>query len=152
MILKAHWGCLAAKSQYQLLLSSMESSQTSGMPSQFEIESFIGSSFRSIWSLDLVHFLNAEPGRSYSHEELIAALRASESVISQSIASLAAAGLILVDRDRITLHIADDRSKELIESAIRLYVKSPDKVRRLIISAASPGLTAFADAFRLRKD
>ena len=122
------------------------------MPSQFEIESFIGSSFRSIWSLDLVQFLNAQPGSSYSKEELIAALRASDSVISQSIASLAAVGLVLVDQDRIRLHIAEDRSKELIESAIQLYAKSPDKVRRLIISAASPGITAFADAFRLRKD
>jgi hypothetical protein len=122
------------------------------MPSQFEIESFIGSSFRSIWSLDLVQFLNARPGSSYSKEELIAALRASDSVISQSIASLAAVGLVLVDQDRIRLHIADARSKELIESAIQLYAKSPDKVRRLIISAASPGITAFADAFRLRKD
>jgi hypothetical protein len=122
------------------------------MPSQFEIESFIGSSFRSIWSLDLVQFLNAQPGSSYSKEELIAALRASDSVISQSIASLAAVGLVLVDQDRIRLHIADARSKELIESAIQLYAKSPDKVRRLIISAASPGITAFADAFRLRKD
>ena len=91
------------------------------MPSQFEIESFIGSSFRSIWSLDLVQFLNAQPGSSYSKEELIAALRASDSVISQSIASLAAAGLVLVDRDRIRLHFADDRSMELIESAIQLY-------------------------------
>ena len=42
--------------------------------------------------------------------------------------------------------------EELIDAAIQLYAKSPDKVRRLIISAASPGLTAFADAFRLRKD
>ena len=122
------------------------------MPSQFEIENFIGSSFRSIWSLDLVQFLNAQPEHSFSKEELITALRASDAVISQSIASLAAAGLVLVDQERIKLHIADDRSKELISSAIQLYAKSPDKVRRLIISAASPGITAFADAFRLRKD
>jgi hypothetical protein len=122
------------------------------MPSQFEIETFIGSSFRSIWSLDLVQFLNTQPENSYSKEELITALRASDAVISQSIASLAAAGLVLVDQDRIKLHIADDRFRELIGSAIELYAKSPDKVRRLIISAASPGITAFADAFRLRKD
>lgn len=122
------------------------------MPSQFEIETFIGSSFRSIWSLDLVQFLTSQPDNSYSKEELVVALRASDSVISQSIASLAAAGLVLVDRDRIRLHIADVRAKELIDAAIQLYAKSPDKVRRLIISAASPGLTAFADAFRLRKD
>ena len=122
------------------------------MPSQFEIETFIGSSFRSIWSLDLVQFLYANPQESYSKEQLIAALRASDSVVSQSIASLAAVGLVLVDRERIRIHVADKQAQGLIEGAIKLYGKSPDKVRRLIISAASPGITAFADAFRLRKD
>lgn len=122
------------------------------MPGQLEIETFIGGSFRSIWSLDLVQFLYSNPDQSYSKEQLIAALRASDSVVSQSIASLAAAGLVLVDRDLVRIHIANDQRKALIEGAIQLYAKSPDKVRRLIISSASPGLTAFADAFRLRKD
>ena len=122
------------------------------MPSQSEIESFIGSSFRSIWSLDLVQFLFANAAESYSKEQLIASLRASDSVVKQSIAALAAAGLVVIDGDRVRIHVADRQAKALIEGAIRLYAKSPDKVRRLIISAASPGLTAFADAFRLRKD
>ena len=122
------------------------------MPSQLEIETFIGCRFRSIWSLDLIQFLYATPEESYTKEQLITALRASESVVSQSIASLAAAGLVLVDGDRVRIHISDARSRGLIEGAIGLYAKSPDKVRRLIISAASPGITAFADAFRLRKD
>lgn len=122
------------------------------MPSRSEIEAFISSSFRSIWSLDLVQLLYATPEQSYSKEQLIAALRASDSVVSQSIASLAAAGLVLVDSDVIRLHIVNDQSRRLIEGAIQLYGKSPDRVRRLIISAASPGITAFADAFRLRKD
>ena len=122
------------------------------MPSQFEIETFIGSSFRSIWSLDLVQFLYAKPGESYSTDQLIAALRASESVVSQSIASLVAVGLVLLDKDKVRIHIADDKARGLIEGAIELYGKSPDKVRRLIISAAAPGITAFADAFRLRRD
>ncbi len=83
---------------------------------------------------------------------MIAALRASNSVVSQSIASLAAVGLVVVDHDQVRLHLADQSSKDLIQGAVNLYGKRPDKVRRLIISAASPGLTAFADAFRLRKD
>lgn len=122
------------------------------MPGQFEIETFISSSFRSIWALDLVQFLYGNFGMSYSKEQLISALRASDSVVTQCIASLSAAGLILVDRETVRLHVADEQSKALIEGAIQLYGKSPDKVRRLIISAASPGITAFADAFRLRKD
>ena len=41
---------------------------------------------------------------------------------------------------------------ELIGATIDLYGKSPDRVRRLIVSSSLPGVTAFADAFRLRKD
>src|SRR5918993_5586345 len=122
------------------------------MPSQFEIESFISSNFRSIWALDLVQFLCADPQQSYSKDQLITGLRASDSVVTQSLASLVAAALVLVDRDSVRLHVADQQSRALIEGAVQLYAKSPDKVRRLIISSASPGITAFADAFRLRKD
>lgn len=130
----------------------VDTGQPTRMPSQFEIETFIGSNFRSVWAIDLVQFLFANPGESFSREQLIAALRASESVVSHSIASLAAAGLVVADKDRVQLNIDDERSRNLIDQAIQLYRKSPDKVRRLIIAAASPGLTAFADAFRLRKD
>ena len=31
-------------------------------------------------------------------------------------------------------------------------LRSPDAVRRMIVAATSPGITAFADSFRLRKD
>lgn len=122
------------------------------MPSQSEIETFIGGSFRSVWSLDLVQFLFADRQQPYSKQQLVDALRASDSVVSQSIASLAAAGLVLVEGELVRLYIADQQSERLIEGAIQLYAKSPDKVRRLIVAAASPGLTAFANAFRLRKD
>jgi hypothetical protein len=32
------------------------------------------------------------------------------------------------------------------------YLYSPDAVRRLIVAGVSPGIDAFAEAFRLRKD
>ena len=41
---------------------------------------------------------------------------------------------------------------EVCRRAIELYARSPDKVRRLIVAQCAPGVTAFADAFRLRKD
>lgn len=122
------------------------------MPSRSEIETFISSNFRSVWSLDLVQFLCANPDQSFSKQQLVTALRASDAVVSQSIASLLAAGLVVNDGDRIGLHVADEPSRRLIEAAVELYGKTPDRVRRLIIAATSPGITAFADAFRLRKD
>ena len=41
---------------------------------------------------------------------------------------------------------------KLVEQAEALYATSPDAVRRMIVAASNPGITAFADAFRLRKD
>jgi hypothetical protein len=39
-----------------------------------------------------------------------------------------------------------------VDETEALYARSPDAVRRMIISASHGGLTAFADAFRIRKD
>jgi hypothetical protein len=60
---------------------------------------------------------------------------------------------VVLDNDgRIGLHDASGGQAELVKAAIDLYRKSPDKVRRLIVAQATPGVTAFADAFKLRKD
>lgn len=123
------------------------------MPSDFDIKSFIGSSFRSVWAIDLIQFLHSDPSRTHSRAELIDALRASDSVIGQCIESLLAAGLITVtDQGQVGLRTTDPRTSEMIAASIDFYGKSPDKVRRIIVSTTQPGITAFADAFRLRKD
>jgi hypothetical protein len=84
---------------------------------------------------------------------LIAALRVSDAVVSQSVENLSAVGLAMVDgHGRVTLHEGSADNARLVRDAIELYQKSPDKVRRLIVAQASPGVTAFADAFKLRKD
>ena len=81
----------------------------------------------------------------------MAGLRASDSIVAQSVESLVAAGLVATE--------ADGRARYLPASADldrrageAFYAKSPDAVRRLIVMSANEGLTAFADAFRLRKD
>lgn len=123
------------------------------MPGRKDIDSFIGSSFRSVWALELLRYLVENPGVFHSPEELIAALRASEAVVSQSVHNLTAVGLAIVDSEgRVAYHEGSRESAALVEAAIALYALSPDKVRRLIIAQSAPGPTAFADAFRLRKD
>ena len=127
--------------------------QIPGMPSDSDIKSFISSSFRSVWAIDLIQFLRSEPARTHSRDELIDALRASDSVVGQCMESLLAAGLItLTDEGQVGLRTSDPRTAEMIAASIDFYSKSPDKVRRIIVSNTVPGITAFADAFRLRKD
>jgi len=123
------------------------------MPDQDNLESFIGNNFRSVWALEVLKFLAENPGRAFPPEELIAALRVSDAVVSQSVGNLLAAGLVIVDGDgRAELHEGGAKQSALVTSAIELYQTSPDKVRRLIVAQSSPGITAFADAFKLRKD
>lgn len=123
------------------------------MPEQDHLESFIGNSFRSVWALEVLRFLVERSTASFSSEELISALRVSNAVISQSVGNLLAAGLVMVDGDgRISLHAVKEDDLALVRAAIDFYQRSPDKVRRLIVAQASPGITAFADAFKLRRD
>ena len=123
------------------------------MPSKQEVASFIRSTFRSVWALELLGFLRLHRDRSLSHAEMVAGLRGSDLVVTQSVESLAAAGLVLVEADGSARYAptSPDLDK-LVEKAQALYASSPDAVRRMIVAAANPGITAFADAFRLRKD
>ena len=123
------------------------------MPKRAHLESFIASSFRSVWALELLRHLADHPGSFFSSQELIAALRASEAVVSQSVDNLTAAGLAVVDGEgRAGYHEASAEQDALVKEAIDLYARSPDKVRRLIVAQSAPGVTAFADAFKLRKN
>lgn len=123
------------------------------IPERQHLETFIGASFRSVWALEVLQFLAASPGRSFTAEELITALRISEAVVSQSVQNLSAAGLAVVDGEgRVAYFASSAEQEQLVHAAIDFYRRSPDKVRRLIVAQWSPGVTAFADAFRLRKD
>ena len=123
------------------------------MPKQAHLESFIANSFRSVWALELLKYLAANPGQFHSPADLIAALRASDAVVSQSVENLAVAGLAIVDGEgRVAYHEGAGKQAALVKAAIDYYRRSPDQVLRLIVAQCAPGVTAFADAFNLRKD
>jgi hypothetical protein len=123
------------------------------MPSSQEVEAFIRATFRSVWALELLCFLRQNRDRAMTHPEMVAGLRGSDLVVTQSVDSLIAAGLVLAEAGsaaRYAPAVAD--LDQLVEQVEALYATSPDAVRRMIVAAANPGITAFADAFRLRKD
>jgi hypothetical protein len=118
-----------------------------------QLSAFIRSSFRSVWSLELLLLLKRSP-RLWPRDEIVAALRASDLVVAQSVESLTAGGLLTVDGDgRAAYSPASPGLAAMADAAEAYYARSPDAVRRLIVGAASGGgIAAFADAFRLRKD
>lgn len=123
------------------------------MPSNPDVDGFIRASFRSVWALELLCLLRQNRDRSLSHAEMVAGLRGSDLVVAQSIESLSAAGLVLAEADGSARYApANAELDRLVGAAEAFYASSPDAVRRTIVAAANPGLAAFADAFRLRKD
>jgi len=112
---------------------------------------FIGSSFRSVWSLELLLLIRSEP-RNWSRSELISTLRASELVVNKAVDELLAAGLLSIEGDGVRYLPASDDIARHVEAVEKLYGARPDAVRRAIVSSTASGATAFADAFRLRKD
>lgn len=123
------------------------------MDADQELASFIGAAFRSVWALELLCDLRKHEGARRSPEQLVESLRASDLVVRTGLAELMAAGLVSVDRDgQASYAPATGDLGRLAAAAEAKYSKSPDAVRRIIVRAASPGLTAFSDAFRLGGD
>jgi hypothetical protein len=112
---------------------------------------FITSSFSSIWALELLLVLKRD-SRSWSHEELIETLRASDLVVSKALDSLVAAGLASMDDRGAQYMPASDDIAAHVDDTEALYVARPDAVRRAIVRGSGHGWSAFSDAFRLRRD
>ncbi len=118
-----------------------------------DVSSFIRSTFRSVWALELLCFLRQDRSRSHSHDEMVAGLRGSDLVVTQSVGSLTAAGLVVAEADGTARYTpVSEELDQLADRASELYARSPDAVRRSIVAAANPAITAFADAFRFRND
>ena len=123
------------------------------MPSEQDVDAFIRATFRSVWALELLFLLRRSSGRSLSRAEMVDGLRGSDLVVTQGVEGLTAAGLVLAEGDGSARYQpATPALDGLVEATEALYRTSPDAVRRTIVGGANPGLTAFADAFRLRKD
>jgi len=116
-----------------------------------EILRFIASSFRSVWALELLLVLKSAE-RPWSHEELVATMRASDLVVTKALDALEAAGLVSNSGDKAQYMPVSEDVASLVDQAETLYAKRPDAVRRAIISTSAGDAAAFADAFRLRKD
>lgn len=119
--------------------------------SEDELLRFIAASFPSVWALELLLALKQEP-LPQSREELVTALRASELVISKALEALLSGGLVSVEEGGVVYMPASAAAAATLDAVERLYRSRPDKVRRAIVSAAAGGATAFAEAFKLRKD
>jgi hypothetical protein len=112
---------------------------------------FVAASFPSVWTLELVLTLRSER-RLWTRAELVAALRASELVVSRALDALVAAGLASFEADGAVYLPVNSVVETCVDRCEQLYRTRPNAVRRAIIAASTSSAAAFANAFRLRKD
>jgi len=119
------------------------------MTSSEPLTTFIGTSFRSVWALELLLLLKRE-GRPLLTKELVASLRASTAVVDQALDSLVAGGLAASDGRSALYCPVTPEVAAFVDAAESAYAMRPDHVRRIIIASANPNLIAFSNAFRLK--
>ncbi|HEU4962126.1 MAG TPA: hypothetical protein VFT56_17185 [Sphingomonas sp.] len=123
------------------------------MATDRDIEQFISDSFASIWDLELLSVILEQRGTGQTSAMLLERMRASDLIIEQGVRSLVASGLAVLDESgKLFFRPVNAELEECAVSAVAFYNRFPGRARRLMIARKAPGLTAFADAFRLRKD
>jgi hypothetical protein len=123
------------------------------MAHRHELRQFIGSTFASVWSLELLLFLKRNGDRAWPRSELVTALRGSDLLVARSLDALLAAGLIDIDEQGAAQYRVATRDLEAWMEAVEAeYSRSPDAVRRTIINGTEGDLTAFANAFKWRTE
>ena len=112
---------------------------------------FVAASFPSVWALELLLLLKRDR-RAWTHAELVAALRASDVVVNKALDALVAAGLgSLEDKGAVYMPVSAEIAG-CVERAEHLYRTRPNAVRRTIISARANSASAFAAAFKVRRN
>ncbi len=112
----------------------------------------IESSLDSVWTLELLLVLYADPEKGWTTSDLVAELRSSDLVVKQSVAFLTGVGLAIEDNDaRVKFRPVAQDLEVFVERLEREYRARPSAVRRLIVGRANSKLQSFSDAFLLRK-
>ncbi|MEO8175753.1 MAG: hypothetical protein ABI626_03745 [Sphingomicrobium sp.] len=112
---------------------------------------FVGASFPSIWALELLLTLKHDRAPA-TRVQLVETLRASGLVVAKAIDALVAAGLASVEGDTVQYLPVNREIEAAVERVELLYRSRPNAVRRAIVASSMRNATAFADAFKLRRD
>lgn len=125
---------------------------TRNTPPDLSFEEMVGSCLDSVWSLELLLLLHAQPDRRWTTSDMVTELRSSELVVAQSVSCLLNAGLLLDEGDG-TVRFASVSADlaDFVEKLAHEYRTRPNQIRRMIVSRSNTKLTSFSDAFLLRR-
>jgi len=117
---------------------------------ELEIIQFIRTYIPSVWALELLLLLRADPARRWSPAELLKELRASTSLVNENLTRFDRHGLALRDDQGWHFAPASPHLETLAAGLAALYRERPIYTIGLI-SRPDP-LQALADAFRIKRD
>lgn len=116
-----------------------------------ELADFISASLGSVWALELLLLLRRTQPRRWAAGELVAEMRASAPLVSESIAGLERAGLVSCDPEAGCAYAPASPVLEAACARLETEYKSrPVAVVNAIVTAPRQTLQTFADAFRIK--
>lgn len=115
-----------------------------------DVLSFIREHIRSVWALELLLKLKADPERCWTTSELVESMRASHALVDGNLDALMGAGLVVPDDDGcFRYQPAAPALAKLCDELAETYRVRPVTVIRWI-SAPAERLQSLADAFKFR--
>jgi hypothetical protein len=115
-----------------------------------EIAQFIHAYIPSVWALELLLLLRADPARRWSPGELLKELRASTKLVDENLAHFERHGLALKDEAGWHFAPASAHLESLAAELAALYRERPMHTIGLI--ARPDPLQSLANAFRIKRD
>jgi hypothetical protein len=117
-----------------------------------ELERFIRNRIRSVWALELLLLLAAEPDRAWSEDDANRALRGSAGLVRSTLGALVQAGLLAFEGEQYVYRPATPELRQRVEQLAEAHAARPLAVVQAILDAPNDRIRSFADAFRVRKD
>jgi len=120
--------------------------------SEDDVLDFAGTLFKSVWALELLLALKRRSNRSWKPTEIIKELRGSRVVVTEALANLIAAGLVVEDEGGGYRYHAGSKGMDATVSELeKIYALKPTAVVRKIITSPSAKLQILSDAFRIKE-
>jgi DNA-binding HxlR family transcriptional regulator len=116
------------------------------------ILSFVRSSIKSAWTLELLLLLYRNRERSWRLEQLVRELRGSAALVAESLKALGNIGLITqIESETYCYTPKSPELDALVAALIKYYAVKPITVLRTIFTSPSEKIKSFSDAFLLKK-
>ena len=122
------------------------------MQGDAELIELIRRSVRSVWALELLLLMRRQRERSWTADELVSELRASQTLVADNLAVLEATGLVLGEDGLFRYAPASPVLDALCARLDEEYRLRPVAVINVIASSPNDRLHKLANAFRLKGD